>query len=163
MSIGMIGTLKLIKKRRWVNVVIFLICISLCQSLNGKQRKLTLNRPHSTQKEIESYLKRRQDSGEVIDIISYGFGGKLMKLYFPASSIINTSDELKTKIVESNTNNRKLLILFGYRYLNSTEEENTEAMTILKSSEHFHKSREFNGLDPFSKYEVFRLINTKFK
>ena len=86
-----------------------------------------------------------------------------MKLYFPESSIINTSDELKTKIAEANTNNKKLLILFGYRYLNSTGEENTEAITILESSENFHKSREFNGLDPFSKYEVFRLINTKFK
>ena len=163
MSIGMIGTLKLIKNRRWVNVLIFLICISLCQSLNGNQRKLTLNRPHSTQKEIESYLKRRQDSGEVINILSYGFGGKLMKLYFPESSIINTSDELKAKIAEASTDNKKLLILFGYRYLNSTGEENTEAITILESSENFHKSREFNGLDPFSKYEVFRLINTKFK
>ena len=163
MSIGMVGTLKLIKNRRWVNVLIFLICISLCQSLNGNQRKLTLNRPHSTQKEIESYLNRRQDSGEVINILSYGFGGKLMKLYFPGLSIINTSDELKNKIAEANTNNEKLLILFGYRYLNSTGEENTEAITILESSENFHKSREFNGLDPFSKYEVFRLINTKFK
>ena len=163
MSIGMIGALHLFKHRKGINVIIFLIGISLCQSLNGNQRKLTLNRPHSPQKEIEAYLNRRQDSGEIIDIASYGFGGELMKLYFPKSSLIYNEDDLKNKIIEARTDNKKLLILFGYRHLNSIENENEKAITLLDSSGDFHKSREFFALDPFSKYEVFRLINSNLK
>ena len=93
-----------------------------------------------------------------IEIVSYGFGGDLMKLYSPDLKIIRSSDELNEVIKKSKNQNHELLVLFGYRHLNSKNSEKKNAIALLDSRTTFHVSRKFIGLDPMSKYEIFRLL-----
>ena len=72
--------------------------------------------------------------------------------------VIRTSDELKEIIEKSKNQNQEVLVLFGYRYLNSKNSEKKDAIALLDSRTKFHMSREFIGLDPLSKYEIFRLL-----
>ena len=81
-----------------------------------------------------------------------------MKLYSPDLKVIRTSDKLKEIIKKSKNQNQEVLVLFGYRYLNSMNPENKDAIALLDSGTRFHMSRKFIGLDPMSEHEIFRLL-----
>ena len=84
-----------------------------------------------------------------------------MKLYHPESRVINETEELKRVINEANIENQELLILVGYKYFNSLETQNKEALAFLDSNKMIHVSRKFIALDPMSQYEIFRLLPQK--
>ena len=84
-----------------------------------------------------------------------------MKLYHPESRVINKTEELKRVINEANIENQELLILVGYKYLNSLETQNKEVLAFLDSNKMIHVSRKFIALDPMSQYEIFRLLPQK--
>jgi len=159
MSIGLIQSLTLFKNRYLLSSCLLLVLVGLQLAINSKQRKLTFNLSYSPQKEINKHLQQRKiNLDKPIEIVSYGFGGDLMKLYSPDLKVIRTSDELKEIIEKSKNQNQEVLVLFGYRYLNSKNPENKDAIALLDSRTIFHTSREFIGLDPMSKYEIFRLL-----
>ena len=162
LSIGLIQTLKIFRKKHVASVLIFIIFLFLQLSTNSENRKLTLNLPYSPQKEINNHLnQRRANSDKSINIVLYGFGGNLMKLYHPESRVINKTEELKRVINEANIEDQELLILVGYKYFNSLETQNKEALDFLDSNKMIHISRKFIALDPMSQYEIFRLLPQK--
>ena len=159
MSIGLIQSLTLFKNRYLLSSFLLLLLVSLQLAINSKQRKLTFNLSHSPQKEINKHLQQRKiNLDKPFEIVSYGFGGDLMKLYSPDLKVIRTSDKLKEIIKKSKNQNQEVLVLFGYRYLNSMNPENKDAIALLDSGTRFHMSRKFIGLDPMSEHEIFRLL-----
>ena len=159
MSIGLIQSLTLFQNRYFLSSCLLLVLVGLQLAINSKQRKLTFNLSYSPQKEINKHLQQRKiNLVKPIEIVSYGFGGDLMKLYSHDLKVIRTSNELKEIIEKSKNQNQEVLVLFGYRYLNSKNPENKDAIALLDSRTKFHTSREFIGLDPMSKYEIFRLL-----
>ena len=159
MSIGLIQSLTLFKNRYLLSSFLLLLLVSLQLAINSKQRKLTFNLSHSPQKEINKHLQQRKiNLDKPFEIVSYGFGGDLMKLYSPDLKVIRTSDKLKEIIKKSKNQNHEVLVLFGYRYLNSKNPENKDAIALLDSGTRFHMSRKFIGLDPMSEHEIFRLL-----
>ena len=159
MSIGLIQSLTLFQNRYFLSSCLLLVLVGLQFAINSKQRKLTFNLSYSPQKEINKHLQQRKiNLVKPIEIVSYGFGGDLMKLYSHDLKVIRTSNELKEIIEKSKNQNQEVLVLFGYRYLNSKNPENKDAIALLDSRTKFHTSREFIGLDPMSKYEIFRLL-----
>ena len=159
MSIGLIQSLTLFKNRYLLSSFLLLLLVSLQLAINSKQRKLTFNLSHSPQKEINKHLQQRKiNLDKPFEIVSYGFGGDLMKLYSPDLKVIRTSDKLKEIIKKSKNQNQEVLVLFGYRYLNSKNPENKDAIALLDSGTRFHMSRKFIGLDPMSEHEIFRLL-----
>ena len=82
MSIGLIHSLTLFKNRYLFSSLLLLLLAGLQLAINSKQRKLTFNLPYSPQKEINKHLQQRKiNLDKPIEIVSYGFGGDLMKLY----------------------------------------------------------------------------------
>ena len=159
MSIGLIQSLTLFQNRYFLSSCLLLVLVGLQLAINSKQRKLTFNLSYSPQKEINKHLQQRKiNLVKPIEIVSYGFGGDLMKLYSHDLKVIRTSNELKEIIEKSKNQNQEVLVLFGYRYINSKNPENKDAIALLDSRTKFHTSREFIGLDPMSKYEIFRLL-----
>lgn len=159
MSIGLIQSLTLFKNRYLLSSFLLLLLVSLQLAINSKQRKLTFNLSYSPQKEINKHLQQRKiNLDKPFEIVSYGFGGDLMKLYSPDLKVIRTSDKLKEIIKKSKNQNHEVLVLFGYRYLNSKNPENKDAIALLDSGTRFHMSRKFIGLDPMSEHEIFRLL-----
>ena len=159
MSIGLIQSLTLFKNRYLLSSFLLLLLVSLQLAINSKQRKLTFNLSYSPQKEINNHLQQRKiNLDKPFEIVSYGFGGDLMKLYSPDLKVIRTSDKLKEIIKKSKNQNHEVLVLFGYRYLNSKNPENKDAIALLDSGTRFHMSRKFIGLDPMSEHEIFRLL-----
>ncbi|MBA4716515.1 MAG: hypothetical protein H2077_04245 [Verrucomicrobiales bacterium] len=159
MSIGLIQSLTLFKNRYLLSSFLLLLLVSLQLAINSKQRKLTFNLSYSPQKEINKHLQQRKiNLDKPFEIVSYGFGGDLMKLYSPDLKVIRTSDKLKEIIKKSKNQNQEVLVLFGYRYLNSMNPENKDAIALLDSGTRFHMSRKFIGLDPMSEHEIFRLL-----
>ena len=70
-------------------------------------------------------------------------------------------DELFEDLIpeeKSKNQNQEVIVLFGYRYINSKNPENKDAIALLDSRTRFHMSRKFIGLDPMSEYEIFRLL-----
>ena len=162
LSIGLIQTLKIFRKKHVASVLIFIIFLFLQLSTYSENRKLTLNLPYSPQKEINNHLNQRiANSDKSINIVLYGFGGNLMKLYHPDSRVIKKTEELKRVINEANIEDQELLILVGYKYFNSLETQNKEALAFLDSNKMIHVSRKFIALDPMSQYEIFRLLPQK--
>ena len=159
MSIGLIQSLTLFKNRYLLNSCLLLVLVGLQLAINSKQRKLTFNLSYSPQKEINKHLQQRKiNLDKPIEIVSYGFGGDLMKLYSPDLKVIRSSDELNEVIKKSKNQNQEVLVLFGYRHLNSKNSEKKNAIALLDSRTKFHMSRKFIGLDPMSEYEIFRLL-----
>ena len=159
MSIGLIHSLTLFKNRYLLSSLVLLLLVGLQLTINSKQRKLTFNLPYSPQKEINKHVQQRKiNLNKPFEIVSYGFGGDLMKLYYPDLKVIRTSDKLKEIIKESKNQNQEVLVLFGYRYFNSKNPKNKDAIALLGSRTRFHMSRKFIGLDPMSEYEIFRLL-----
>ena len=159
MSIGLIHSLTLFKNRYLLSSLVLLLLVGLQLTINSKQRKLTFNLPYSPQKEINKHVQQRKiNLDKPFEIVSYGFGGDLMKLYYPDLKVIRTSDKLKEIIKESKNQNQEVLVLFGYRYFNSKNPKNKDAIALLDSKTIFHMSRKFIGLDPMSEYEIFRLL-----
>ena len=159
MSIGLIHSLTLFKNRYLLSSLVLLLLVGLQLTINSKQRKLTFNLPYSPQKEINKHVQQRKiNLDKPFEIVSYGFGGDLMKLYYPDLKVIRTSDKLKEIIKESKNQKQEVLVLFGYRYFKSKNHKNKDAIALLDSKTRFHMSRKFIGLDPMSEYEIFRLL-----
>ena len=159
MCIGLIHSLTFFKNRYLLSSLVLLLLVGLQLTINSKQRKLTFNLPYSPQKEINKHVQQRKIKlDKPFEIVSYGFGGDLMKLYYPDLKVIRTSDKLKEIIKESKNQKQEVLVLFGYRYFNSKNPKNKDAIALLDSKTRFHMSRKFIGLDPMSEYEIFRLL-----
>ena len=159
LGIGFSGILHARKSKYSINFFSSVLVICLYLYIAREPRKNTQSFPFAPYKKVAQHLNERAEIGEKMHVVCYGFGGKMMKFYYPNSAYAKNKEELLFEIDNSKKNQKKLTIILGYLEINSKHPEHQDGITLIKSKEKFHKSREFFGLEPLFKFEVIRAIN----
>ena len=159
LGIGFSGILHARKSKYSFNFFSSVLVICLYLYIAREPRKNTQSFPFAPYKKVAQHLNERAEIGEKMHVVCYGFGGKMMKFYYPNSTYAKNKEELLFEIDNSKKNQKKLTIILGYLEINSKHPEHQDGITLIKSKEKFHKSREFFGLEPLFKFEVIRAIN----
>ena len=123
-------------------------------------RNDTQTLPFAPYKDVAKHLKQRAETDAKMHVVCYGFGGKMMKAYYPDCTYAKNKEDLLLEINNSKKNQKKLTIILGYLGINSKHPEHQDGVPLIKSKEKFHKSREFSSLEPLFKFEIIRAINS---
>lgn len=159
LGIGFSGILYAVKSKYSLNFLISIVGICFYLYIAREPRNNTQTLPFAPYKDVAEHLKKRAERGEKMHIVSYGFGGKMMKIYYPNCTYAKNKEELLVEIDNSKKNQKQLTIILGYFEINRKHPEHQDGIPLIKSKEKFHKSREFSGLDPLFKFEIIRAIN----
>jgi hypothetical protein len=160
LGIGFSGILHARQSKYSFNFLISILVTGLYLYIAREPRNRTQTLPFAPYKDVAQHLKQRSERGEKMHVVCYGFGGDMMKFYYPNCTYAKNKEELLLEIDKSKKNQKKLTIILGYFEINNQHPEHQDGLTIIESKEKFHKSREFFGLEPLFKFEVIRAINS---
>ncbi|RZO18575.1 MAG: hypothetical protein EVB09_01270 [Verrucomicrobiaceae bacterium] len=160
LGIGFSGILHTGKSKYSFNSLISIIVICFYLYIAREPRNNTQTLPFAPYKDVAKHLKQRAETGEEMQVVCYGFGGKMMKAYYPNCTYAKNKEDLLLEIDKSKKNQKKLTIILGYLDINSNHPEHQDGIPLIKSKEKFHKSREFSSLEPLFKFEIIRSISS---
>ncbi len=159
LGIGFSGILNTVKSKYSLNFLISFLGICFYLYIAREPRNHTQTLPFAPYKDVAKHLKQRAETGDEMHVVCYGFGGKMMKFYYPNCTYVKNKEELLLEINKSKNSQKKLTVILGYLEINRKHPEHKDGIPLIKSNEKFHKSREFSGLDPLFKFEVIRAID----
>ena len=159
LGIGFSGILYAVQSKYSFNFLISILVTCLYLYIAREPRNRTQTLPFAPYKDVAEHLKQRSEGGEKIHVVCYGFGGKMMKLYYPNCTYVKNKKELLLEIDKSKQKQKKLTIILGYLAINNEHPDHRDGIPIIESKEKFHRSREFFGLEPLFKFDVIRAIN----
>ena len=142
-------------RRNWFPLLSVALVLGSFSALTREQRVVLSTRSYAPFREVAEFVGREANL-QPINVIGYGLGGRVLKIYYPEGMFADTLEDLDVALAESDRRGGPTFVVFGYRHFNLENPASAEGAAKVLDEALFEELAAYGGIEPMFYFRVMR-------